>query len=169
MIRPPLEPRAKAMMPRSISLGSRTPIGVNSTWNEGATVWQIHRLRPARWHRERPRPALRQPRNVHSDPSCLVLCQDLGLPSLGIVVSAVEVRQRLPVGVADDVAAGHRGGVPGRGKSAGRFGHLGRQPCEYVEHPTRESRFLKTGVSRACKATRIQYPRFRENWGHPRS
>src|SRR5262249_51875803 len=39
MIRPAFGPRAKAVMARSISLASRTPTGVNSTLNEGATVW----------------------------------------------------------------------------------------------------------------------------------
>src|SRR5262249_6703482 len=35
-IRPPSEPRAKAVIARSISPASRTPTGVNSTPNEGA-------------------------------------------------------------------------------------------------------------------------------------
>jgi hypothetical protein len=57
------------------------------------------------------------------DPPRLVLGQDLGLPSFGIVVAGVEVRQRLPVGVQDDIAAGHRIGVPGRREAALRFCH----------------------------------------------
>src|SRR6516165_6686039 len=39
MIRPSADPRANPAMPRSISAASRTPIGVNSTPNDGATVW----------------------------------------------------------------------------------------------------------------------------------
>jgi hypothetical protein len=39
------------------------------------------------------------------------------------VVAGVEVRQRLPVGVPDDVAARHGLGVPGRREAAGRFCH----------------------------------------------
>jgi len=38
-IRPPFAPAANAVMPRSISSASRTPIAVSSTPNAGATVW----------------------------------------------------------------------------------------------------------------------------------
>jgi hypothetical protein len=39
MIRPPFAERANAVIPRSISSAPRTPTGVNSTPNVGATVW----------------------------------------------------------------------------------------------------------------------------------
>jgi hypothetical protein len=68
---------------------------------------------------------LRQPRDVNGDPPRLVLRQDFGLPRLGIVVAGVEVRQRLPVGVADDLAAGLGVGVTRGWKAAGWFGHHG--------------------------------------------
>ena len=58
---------------------------------------------------------LRQPRDVDGDPPRLVLRQHLRLPRLGLVVAGVEVGKRLPVGVADDVAAGDRLGAPGWG------------------------------------------------------
>jgi hypothetical protein len=48
----------------------------------------------------------RQPRDIHGDPRRLVLCQDLGLPCLSFVIAGVKVRQRLPVGVTHDIAAG---------------------------------------------------------------
>ena len=38
-IRPPFEPRAKAVMARSISAASRTSTGLNSTPSDGATAW----------------------------------------------------------------------------------------------------------------------------------
>jgi hypothetical protein len=44
----------------------------------------------------------------------LVLRQDLCLPGFGFVVAGVEVRQRLAVGVPDDIAAGHLVGAPWR-------------------------------------------------------
>jgi hypothetical protein len=47
-----------------------------------------------------------------------VLRQDLGLQSFGFVRPAVDVGERLPVGIASDVAAGHLFGVPGRGEAA---------------------------------------------------
>jgi hypothetical protein len=49
---------------------------------------------------------LRQPCDIDGDASCLVLRQHLCLPRLVLVVAGVEVSQRLPVGVSDDVAAG---------------------------------------------------------------
>src|SRR5215471_14633076 len=39
MIRPPFAERANVVMLRSISSALRTPIGVNSTSNDGATAW----------------------------------------------------------------------------------------------------------------------------------
>jgi hypothetical protein len=66
---------------------------------------------------------LRQPRDVDSDPSRLVLRQDLGLPRLVLIVSGVKVRERLPVGVADDVTAGD--GSPGCWEAAGCVGYRG--------------------------------------------
>jgi hypothetical protein len=61
---------------------------------------------------------LRQARDVDGDTSRLVLRQDLRLPCLGIVVAGVEVRQRLPIGVPDDIAAGYQAGVPGGWEAA---------------------------------------------------
>jgi hypothetical protein len=62
---------------------------------------------------------LRQPRNVDGDPSRLVLRQQLRLPRLVLVVAGVELRDRLPVGIPDDVTAENLVGAPARGKSAG--------------------------------------------------
>jgi hypothetical protein len=45
------------------------------------------------------------------------------LPGFGIVLSRIEVRERLPVGRPDDVAAGHLVSAPGRRKAARRFCH----------------------------------------------
>jgi hypothetical protein len=61
----------------------------------------------------------RQPRDVQRDPSRLVLCQHLCLPCFGFVLAAVEVRERLPVGVADDIAAGQ---LVGRANGSGSGG-----------------------------------------------
>jgi hypothetical protein len=47
-----------------------------------------------------------------------VLREHLGLPRLGLVLSRVEVGERLPVGVADDIAAGDLVGAPGRREAA---------------------------------------------------
>jgi hypothetical protein len=51
---------------------------------------------------------LRQPRDVDGDPPRFVLRQHLGLQRFGFVVSGIDVRERLPVGVADDITAGAR-------------------------------------------------------------
>jgi hypothetical protein len=49
---------------------------------------------------------LRQPRDVDGDAPRLVLRQHLGLQRFGFTVSGIDVRERLPVGIADDIAAG---------------------------------------------------------------
>jgi hypothetical protein len=61
---------------------------------------------------------LRQPRDVQRDPPRLVLRQHLRLPCFGIVVAGIDEHERLTLGVADDVAAGHLVGMPGRRKAA---------------------------------------------------
>jgi hypothetical protein len=66
---------------------------------------------------------LRQPGDVDGDAPRLVLRQDLSLPRLTIVVAAVEVGERLPAGVPNDVTARYLVGVPGRWETAGWFGH----------------------------------------------
>jgi hypothetical protein len=48
---------------------------------------------------------LRQPRDIDGDPPCFVFRQHLGLQRSGFAVSGIDVRDRLTVGVADDVAA----------------------------------------------------------------
>jgi hypothetical protein len=45
----------------------------------------------------------RQPRDVDGYPAGLVLLQHLCLPRFGLVVAGVDVGERLPVGVPDDV------------------------------------------------------------------
>jgi hypothetical protein len=45
---------------------------------------------------------------------------------LGLVVAGVDVRERLPVGVSDDEAAGDLVDAPGLGESVWRFCHLTR-------------------------------------------
>jgi hypothetical protein len=61
---------------------------------------------------------LRQPRDVDGDASRLILREHLGLPRLVFVVAGLEVGERLPIGVPDDVAAGHLVGAPGRREAA---------------------------------------------------
>ena len=56
---------------------------------------------------------LRQPRDVDGDPPRLVLREHLRLQRFGIVVAGVEVRERLPVGIPDDIAARDLVGAPG--------------------------------------------------------
>jgi hypothetical protein len=46
-----------------------------------------------------------------------------GVPRFGFVVAGVDVGERLAVGVADDIAAGHFVSVPRRGEAAGWVGH----------------------------------------------
>jgi hypothetical protein len=70
-----------------------------------------------------PRKQLGQPRDADGDPSRLVFRQHLRLPRFGFVFAGVEVRQRLPIGVPDDVSAGHPVGAPGRREAAGWFCH----------------------------------------------
>jgi hypothetical protein len=49
---------------------------------------------------------IRQPRDVDGDPPRFVFRQHLGLQRFGFAVTGIDVREPLPVGVADDVAAG---------------------------------------------------------------
>jgi hypothetical protein len=67
-------------------------------------------------------PALRdqlgQSRDVGGNPPALVRREHLRLPRLGLVLAAVEIRDRLPVGVADDIAAGDLLSASGGGKAA---------------------------------------------------
>ena len=67
---------------------------------------------------------LGQPRRVHRDAPRLVGREHLCLARIGLTVAAVEIRQRLAVGVAHDVAAGDLVGAPGRREAAGCVG-----PC----------------------------------------
>jgi hypothetical protein len=46
-------------------------------------------------------------------------CERVRLQRFGYVISRVDVRERLPVGVPDDVAAGHLDSAPGCGEAAG--------------------------------------------------
>jgi hypothetical protein len=48
---------------------------------------------------------LRQPRDVGGNLPGLVLRRDLGLQRLGLAVSGVDVHERCPLAVADDIAA----------------------------------------------------------------
>jgi hypothetical protein len=59
----------------------------------------------------------------NGNPPRLVLREHLRLPRLGVIVARVEVGERLPVGVSDNIAAGHRGGAPGRREAAWWFCH----------------------------------------------
>jgi hypothetical protein len=59
---------------------------------------------------------------VYSNPASLVFGEHLGLHRLGFGLPGINVRERLPVGIADDVAAGHPVSAPGRRKSAGHRG-----------------------------------------------
>jgi hypothetical protein len=60
----------------------------------------------------------RQLRNVGRDPPRLVLRQHLGLQRLGFVRPAVDVGERLAVGIVHDASAGHLFGAPGRWETA---------------------------------------------------
>jgi hypothetical protein len=62
---------------------------------------------------------LRQPRDVHGDPSRFVLREHLRLARLSIVLALIDEGKGLPVGVANDVAARHRVGVPRCRETAG--------------------------------------------------
>jgi hypothetical protein len=63
----------------------------------------------------------------NGNPPRLVLRQHLGLSSFGVVVTGVEVGKRLPIGVADDLAARHWIGVP-RGREASGCHRGGGEP-----------------------------------------
>jgi hypothetical protein len=65
---------------------------------------------------------LRQPRDVDRDAPRLVGGEHLRLPRFVFVLAAVEVGKNLPIGVADNVAAGDLVGMPGRGEAAGGSG-----------------------------------------------
>jgi hypothetical protein len=66
---------------------------------------------------------LRRPRDVDGDPPRLVFRQHLRLPRLVLAVAGVEVRERLAVGVPDDVPARNLVDAPGRREAAGWFCH----------------------------------------------
>jgi hypothetical protein len=66
----------------------------------------------------RPPEQLRQPSNVGGNPSRLVLRQHLRSQRFGFVLSRADVRERLPVGVPDDMAAGHLVSTPWCGEAA---------------------------------------------------
>jgi hypothetical protein len=68
------------------------------------------------------REQFRQPRDIHGDPSRLVFREHPRLSRLVLVLPRVNVRERLPVGVPDDIAAGHLVGAPGCGKRRGVIG-----------------------------------------------
>jgi hypothetical protein len=69
------------------------------------------------------------PRNVDGDSSRLVLRASIspGLPT-------VETGERLPGGVADDIAAGYISGGQGAGKRHGRFFHDSCLSIQALEH-----------------------------------
>jgi hypothetical protein len=52
-----------------------------------------------------------------------VLREHLRLPGFVLVVAGIEVRERLPIGIPDDVAAGDLVGVPRRREQARWFCH----------------------------------------------
>jgi hypothetical protein len=55
---------------------------------------------------------LRQPRDVRRDAPRLVFREHVRLPRFYLGLAAVDVGDRLSTGVADDIAAGYRVGVP---------------------------------------------------------
>jgi hypothetical protein len=55
---------------------------------------------------------VRQPRDVEGDPSRLVVREHLRLPCIGLGLPTVEIRERLPGGITDNIAAGHLVGAP---------------------------------------------------------
>jgi hypothetical protein len=59
---------------------------------------------------------LGQPRDVDGGRARVVFRQYLRLPGFVLVFAGVDLRQRLPVGVPDDIAARHRIGAPRAGK-----------------------------------------------------
>jgi hypothetical protein len=60
---------------------------------------------------------LRQPRDVDGDPPRLILREHLRLQRLDLGLSRVDVGERLPVGVPDDIAAGNPVGGAGKRRS----------------------------------------------------
>jgi hypothetical protein len=62
------------------------------------------------------REQLGHPRDADGDAPRLVHRERLCLPCFGFVVPRVNIRERLPIGVPDDVTAGNGFGAPGRGK-----------------------------------------------------
>jgi hypothetical protein len=67
----------------------------------------------------------RQPCDVDGDAPRLVGRQHLGLPCVGFVLSRIDMRENLSVGVADNEAAGDLEGVPRSRETAGWIGHRG--------------------------------------------
>jgi hypothetical protein len=80
---------------------------------------------------------LRQPRDVRSDPPRFVVREHLSLSGFVLVLARIDEHERLPIRVADDVAAGHLVGMPGCGEAAWGFGHYrskdgtNREQCQY--------------------------------------
>jgi hypothetical protein len=66
---------------------------------------------------------LRQPRDVRRDAACLIFCEHVRLPRLGLGLAAIDVGERSCTGVTDAIAARYRVGVPGRREAAGWVGH----------------------------------------------
>jgi hypothetical protein len=79
-----------------------------------------------------PMQQLRQPCDVDGDPSGLVFREHLRLPRLDLGGAAVDVGDRLPVGVADDIAARYLVGTPGRREAAWSLGHGGILPVHPI-------------------------------------
>ena len=99
-----------------------------SSLTRAATPWLGLALR---YHQRLPE-QLRQPRDIDGDRSRLVLREYLRLPGLIFVVAGVEVGKGPPVGVPDDVAAGHRVSVPGRWEAAWWFCHCKSYPLSWA-------------------------------------
>jgi hypothetical protein len=84
---------------------------------------------------------LRQPRHVDGNPPRFVLRENLRLPCFVFVVARIDVRERLPVGVTDDIATRNFVGTPGRREAAGaRSARLRYGCCAPAERRTSDSR-----------------------------
>jgi hypothetical protein len=57
---------------------------------------------------------LRQPRDVDGDPAHLIVREHLCLSGISLGFPTVEIRDGLPGGIADDIAARYLVGAPGR-------------------------------------------------------
>jgi hypothetical protein len=107
---------------------------------------------------------LRQPRDVDGDPPRLVRRQDLRLPSLGLVLSRVQVGERLPSRVAHDVAARDLVGPPGRRElNQTRPGGGFRRLCPQCgpDHRSRGGNSMPDPVSGGCPVGRQDLQRYR--------